>query len=312
MTIKNKLISSSNFRDFDWNKSKLFYHISKCGSFTKAARLSGIDQSVLTRQIQLLEKQVGFPLLVRKVGGVCLTTKGEELLKLVSPFFLGVKGFCEKKYIEIVGEKKRKIRIVTTHALATHVIGDLAIHYTNAHPHVTFEIMADDHVIDVILSDADIAIRPYDPTAQGVIQDLLFSMEKKLYASSEYIEKYGEPKTVHDLKNHHLIVNSFNPERYPFSDILWILRLGMPEGHFHTPSFVTNSLELAISAAQKGKGIVSTYEEMSIIRNANLINILPDVKDKKLTDYFIYPAYLKDDQEIINIKNYLKDNINNY
>jgi molybdenum-dependent DNA-binding transcriptional regulator ModE len=39
---KNKLITAANFKDFDWNKAKLFYHIAKCGSFTKAARLAGI------------------------------------------------------------------------------------------------------------------------------------------------------------------------------------------------------------------------------------------------------------------------------
>jgi len=160
------------------------------------------------------------------------------------------------------------------------------------------------------LSDADIAIRPYDPEAQGIQQELLFSLEKKLYASIEYLEKYGEPKTVDDLTNHHLIVNAFNPEQYPFADILWILRLGMPEGQFNKPSFISNSLELAISAAKRGKGIIGTYEEMSILRDANLLNILPNVKDKAIKVFFTYPDYLVEDPEITSIKNYLNKAIN--
>ena len=55
-----------------------------------------------------------------------------------------------------------------------------------------FEIISDDHVIDVVLNDVDIAIRPHDPHFKGVQQEALFTLEKRLYASSEYIEKYGE------------------------------------------------------------------------------------------------------------------------
>ena len=306
---RNKLITSENLQDFDWNKTKLFYHIAKCGGFVKAALLTGISQGALTRQIQYLENQVGCPLLIRRPGGITLTRKGEELLEMVAPYFLKAKGFFGPTYMEVAGEIRRKIRIVTTNALAAYIIGDLMLDYSNENHHLTFEIIGDDHEVDVILSDADIVIRPYDPQARGVQQELLFSLEKKLYTSQNYLDKYGEPQTVDDLKNHHLIVNSFNPEQYPFSDILWILRLGLPKGKFHKPSFISNSLELAISAAQKGKGIVGTYKEMSILRNANLKNILPNVKDSSIEEYFIFPEYLKDDPEILNIKEYLKNNI---
>ena len=133
MAVKNKLITASNFKDFDWNKAKLFYHIAKSGSFTKAARLADTDQSVLTRQIQILEKQVGCPLLIRKVGGIALTRKGEELLAKVAPFFMEMRGFCGNAYVEMGEEKKRKIRIATTHALAAFV-------FSNAYPKSTCEL----------------------------------------------------------------------------------------------------------------------------------------------------------------------------
>ena len=309
MVKKNKLITASNFKDFDWNKAKLFYHIAKCGSFTKAARLSDIDQSVLTRQIQILETQVGCPLLVRKVGGVSLTRKGEELLAQVAPFFLGMRGFCGNNYVEVTGEKKRKIRIVMTNAVAAYVIGDHLLTYNKDNPHLIFEIIGEDHVLDIILNDADIVIRPYDPEAMNVQQEFLFTLEKKLYASQEYLEKYGEPKTVEELKNHNLIVTSSSPEDYPFADIHWILKLGMPENTKNQPAVLSNSIECMIKAASKGMGIIGSYEKMSILRDANLVNILPDVKDKKLIDYFVYPNYFKGDVEIMNIKNYLAEKL---
>ena len=305
---KNKLITAANFKDFDWNKAKLFYHIAKCGSFTKAARFADIDQSVLTRQVQTLETQVGSPLLIRKAGGITLTRKGEELLKLVTPFFLEVKGFCGNSYIEVGGEKKRKIRVVTTYALAAYVVGDLLLDYSSHHPHLVFEISGDDHTIDVILGDADIAIRPYDSEAQGMQQDLLFCLEKKLYASKKYLEKYGEPETIDDLTKHHLITtNLSHPGDYPYANIQWILKLGLPEGKLHEPVFMSNIIECRIDAAQKGIGILAGYDEMTIFRNENFKNILPEFKDKKIECYFTYPDYLKEDLDIIGIKHYLQN-----
>ena len=311
MAKKNKLITASNFRDFDWNKAKLFYHIVKCGGFMKAARVADIDQSVLTRQIQNLEEQVGSPLLIRKSGGVVTTRKGEELLKMVTPFFLEAKGFCGNSYTEAGGQKKRKIRIVTTNALATYVINDLIIAYNKNNPHLVFEIIGEDHVIDIILNDADIVIRPYDPEAINVQQELLFTLEKKLYASREYLDKYGEPETVEDLKNHRLIVAAYNPANYPYAPIHWILTLGMPEGKKHEPVFLSNSIECMVNAAKEGIGIIGSYETMSILRNSGLKNILPNVKDKKIECYFIFPDYLKEDREIIEIQKHLSQNIKN-
>src|ERR1700748_1600022 len=50
-------------------------------SFSRAAKKLGIDQPWLSRQIQQLEEQLGFPLLARTTRTVELTPDGELLLK---------------------------------------------------------------------------------------------------------------------------------------------------------------------------------------------------------------------------------------
>jgi len=314
MESKNKLITASNFKDFDWNKAKLFYHIAKCGGFVKAARLADIDQASLTRQIQILEKQVGCPLLIRKVGGTTLTRKGEELLENIAPFFLKMRGFCGNAYVEKGEKKKRKIRIATTYALAAYILSDLILDYAKKHPDISFEVVADDCSTDIILNDVDIAIEPLDPRliekkGGGVQYDFLFSVEKRLYASVDYINTYGEPRTVDDLINHHIIAFPL-PETHPYyRDINWILTLGMQEDELHNPVYMSNSIESLIRAAEKSMGIIGSYEEFSIIKDSKLKNILPDVKDKPLKNYFIYPDYLKGDDVIMDIKNYLMEKL---
>lgn len=311
---KNKLITAANFKDFDWNKAKLFYHIAKCGSITKAARLANIDQSVLTRQIQILETQVGSPLLIRKAGGIVLTRKGEELLTKVAPFFLEMRGFCGNHHVEIKGEKKRKIRIATTHALADYLLGDFILDYAKRNSTLSLELICDDYLIDIILNDVDIAIQPLDPNSigkkiEGIQYEYLFSVEKKLYASIDYINIYGEPQTVDDLIHHHIIAFA-QPEVDPNRNINWILTLGMPKGELHQPVYTSNSIESLINAAEKGLGIVGSYEEFGIIKDSNLKRILSSIKDEPVENYFISPDYLKEDEVIIDIKNYLVEKLN--
>ncbi|MBY0500745.1 MAG: LysR family transcriptional regulator [Alphaproteobacteria bacterium] len=296
------------FRNFDWEKAKNFYYVAKLGSFVNAGRFLNLSQSSLSRQVIYLEQHLGCPLFSRHSGGVKLTRKGEELFTIVEATFIGFKGFTRNTHANISNGKKRKIRIATTHADAAYILNDLILDYNEQHPEIVFEIIENDQLIDIFINDVDIAIRPHDPAAQGMQQEPLFALEKKLYASHGYLAKYGEPQTLKDLENHHIIAFG-HPEVHPYADVNWILRLGMPEGKLHEPVFTSNSIECLIGAANKGRGIIASYEKMSILKNASLKNILPNTTYKEKTGYFIYPDYLKNDEDIINIKTYLQQKL---
>ena len=90
-----KLKNFENYRNFDWDLTKSFYFIAKSGSFIEASRVLGVIQPTLTRQVQALEKQLGFPLLVRHMAkGVTLTRKGEELMNRLEDIFQSLREFA--------------------------------------------------------------------------------------------------------------------------------------------------------------------------------------------------------------------------
>ena len=308
MAVKQKTVElekdTPKFRNFDWEKAKTFYYVAKCGSFASAAQFLNISASALSRQIRDLEHQLGCPLFIRHSGGVKLTRKGAELLAIIETTFIELKGFTFNPHAHTSNGKKRTIRIATTHAIAAYILDDLIFAYHDQNPNIVFELITDDHLIDIVLNDVDIAIRPYDPSVRGVQQEELFTLEKKLYASPEYLEKYGEPQTVKELKNHRIIAPA-HPEDFPYADVNWILRLGLPAGQLHEPIFTSTAVECAIKAAKNGLGIIGSYEQMENIKNSQLKNILPDVTDKKVTCYFVFSDYLKKNTELIELKEYL-------
>lgn len=64
----------------DLVKCEAFLSAVDCGSFTAAAESLGYTQSGITRMINSLEAEVGFPLFIRSKKGVVLTENGQMLL----------------------------------------------------------------------------------------------------------------------------------------------------------------------------------------------------------------------------------------
>ena len=63
----------------DTHRLKYFLRIAEEGSITRAAALTGIAQPALSRQLQLLEEDLGVTLFRRTRRGVELTEAGERL-----------------------------------------------------------------------------------------------------------------------------------------------------------------------------------------------------------------------------------------
>jgi len=307
------------YKNFDWDLLKSFYFIAKSGSFLEASRLLGVIQPTFTRQMQALEEQLGFPLLIRHASkGVTLTRKGEELLGFMeSTMMPWIRGYTtDLDAITNELKKKRRLKLTATHAVIAHRLSNYCWDYTLLNPGLTFDLIADDNDTDIVLNDADIAIQTLDPNRKsgrkvsGVQVDYLYSLTKKLYASPDYIKTYGEPQSVEELENHRMIAFPHSEASVNNRIINWILTLGMPEGELHNPVCTSNSIESMVSAAEKGIGIIGSYEEFDIIKNSSLKNILPEVKDKPSKAYFIYHNHLKKDKVIMDFKDYLMEKLN--
>jgi DNA-binding transcriptional LysR family regulator len=289
---------------FDWDKAKYFYYVAKMGSLSETGKFLNISQPSLSRKIIILEEHLKCKLFTRTSKGLELTRKGEELFTIIERTFLELKGFSYNTAVTTNNGQKRKIRISTTHPIAAYILNEHLLAYNTLCPEIIFEVIADDQTIDIIINDVDLAIRPYDTEVKGLQQDPLFTLKKKLYASSKYLEKYGEPKRVEELKNHYIVAQT-DPKTHPYSDIHWILKLGIEEGERHTPIFTSNSLECLIEAVIEGKGIISCYEEMKIVRNNGLKQILPSITGEAVTWYCTYSKSLSGDKDFQNFKDYI-------
>ena len=77
----NEALKTRRPQPMDFKQLQTFLTIAECGSATKAAQLLHIVQPAISRQMRLLEEDLGAPLFVRERNGMELTEAGRTLLE---------------------------------------------------------------------------------------------------------------------------------------------------------------------------------------------------------------------------------------
>ena len=87
------------------------------GSFTKAAEVMGYTQSGLTHLVNSLEREIGFPLIIRSHNGIALTEEGRELMPAIRQF-LQANANLENQIQTITEKQTETIRIAAYASIA--------------------------------------------------------------------------------------------------------------------------------------------------------------------------------------------------
>ena len=87
------------------------------GSFSKASEVVGYTQSGLTHLVNSLEREIGFPLIVRSHNGISLTEQGRELVPAIRQFLLA-NANLENRIQAIAKQQMETIRIAAYASMA--------------------------------------------------------------------------------------------------------------------------------------------------------------------------------------------------
>ena len=276
-----------------WDKLEIFYHVAKVGNFTKAAEMLNKTQPALSRSIAVLEGRIGHRLFHRKAKGLVLTRKGEEVFRTAQRMVMEFSAL--KTNLDEKTGMAGKLRISTASSLASQVLSPHCINFSQQNPDIRFEVICNDHLIDIIQNEVDVAIRPYDSDDRSLVQVHLFTMTAGLYASKEYLSKFGTPQKAEDLDSHRLMIFP-RPQMTPYADVEWSLKVGSTEKR--KPFYAAGSVECLLAAAQEGLGMITSYEEMEGLKKSNLVRVLPDLDGPTYEYYYTYLKHLEGVEKI--------------
>lgn len=273
----------------DWEKLRLFYQVATAGSITTAAERMNISQPALSRSILNLEARLKTQLFNRHKHGITLTRQGEILFRSAHKMFLESR-HAEQALHEDYNEVEGDLTIVTTPAIAATWLMKFIPSFLEKYPDIRLKVIGQLHDEDNILHD--VLIKPYLPMQPTLIQHFVTSFSMRLFASPDYIEKFGMPKDAEDLDNHRLI--SFNSGTHnPMDNINWILKVGYKGGSLREPFLEFNSAPCILRAAQLGLGIVELGKGYPAIEGVELVEILPELKGPVVDIFYIYPEHKK-------------------
>ncbi len=286
----------------DWDKLRIFHVVAGAGSFTRAGETLNLSQSSVSRQISTLEEDLKVPLFHRHARGLNLTEQGEELFKTAREVFTKI-GMAETLVTESIERPRGPLRITTTVAFGSIWLTDRIKDFVEEYPEIEVSLIVREDELNLSMRQADVAIRMTQPRQLNLIKRALFKLHHGAYASPDYIERRGKPRTLEELDQHRLIAydETYHP---PFSDINWLLEAGATPGSPRRPALRVNNIYGMYRAAASGLGIAALPDYMMRLTN-DLVAVLPELEGPVYEAYFVYPEELRHSRRIAAFRDFL-------
>jgi DNA-binding transcriptional LysR family regulator len=291
--------------EIDWDKLRIFHAAAQEGSFTRAGELLGMSQSAVSRQVSALEQELGTPLFHRHARGLILTEEGELLMRAARDIALKLQN-VRAQLVDSRGQPTGTLRVTTTVGIGSTWLTSRINEFIDLYPGIRLELILDDSELDVAMRQADVAIRLRAPTQPDLIQRRLFTLHFHVYASRDYLDRFGEPKTTDDIDKHRIVIFGENAPTY-LKTMNWLCTAGREPGNARQPVFSVNNVNAIRRAVEKGVGIALLPDYLVGPQSA-LVQILPDYEVPSFDGFFVYPAELKDSARVTVFRDFLVAN----
>lgn len=252
---------------------RVFVKVVETGSFSEAARQTGQTPSWVSRQIGILEDQLGVRLLNRTTRRLNATEAGllyyRRARDIVADFDDANLAVSQHE-----GAPRGTLRLnVPSNFGRLHIAPALG-EFIRAYPEIGIDLSMTETVVDLIEDGADMAVRIGKLPDSSLIARKLATQRRIICASPAYLDMHGVPQTPQDLKNHNcLTLKSLS------GSMSWRLRGANGavdidvSGNLHA-----DTGGALLSAALGGLGIVRppTWLAGAEIQAGRLVRILPD------------------------------------
>lgn len=120
-------------------KYRAFLTTIEHNSLTKAAEILGYTQPGISHMISSLERELGFPLLVRAKDGVFPTENARYLQYYMQQIISADEALMETSY-QIRGMERGSLRIGTFYSTSTHWLPEIVSNFLSEHPNIVLSI----------------------------------------------------------------------------------------------------------------------------------------------------------------------------
>jgi DNA-binding transcriptional LysR family regulator len=269
---------------------RYFSKVVETGSFTQAAKAFNVPPSSLSRRVTDLEQVLGATLLKRSTRIVKLTEVGQI-------YYTDVQQILNQ--LEQSNETVRsyqttpmgRLRISSMVGFGEKILLPLLDEFSAIYPEIVLDVSLSDELSTLGRDDVDIAIRGGYAPNERVLAIRLMDNSFIPVASPDYLEKYGVPNNVLELKEHNGLYF-----KTPLGPTPWLCSIN---GQWHDVSgpavAISNNGPWLVKKACNGEGIfmstrwaLSSYLESGQLQELTFEHELAITQNTNLAIYLLY------------------------
>jgi DNA-binding transcriptional LysR family regulator len=263
-----------------FDRLQTFVRVVTEGSFAACAKKQGISSAAVSKQISVLEEELGFILLERTTRRLALTDAGRT-------YFEGAKKIIHELAVmdalaqEVRAEPMGQLKVAAQPHFAQSFIIKRLPQFLKSFPKIRLTLELMERFPDLEREKIDICIGMSRPVSLDCIQKTIGYTHYVLCASPGYLKRFGTPKKPSDLHAHRYINHT---RRTPVNEVL---------GIYVEPYLLLNDTNAMKECALSGLGIVKlhAYVVEEALKKGKLVEILPEFKEPKQPILVNYPPH---------------------
>lgn len=265
----------------------LFTQVIELGSFSKAAEVNGLTNSVVSKRIARLEKVLGSTLIHRTTRSLTLSEAGRVLYaqallvaQASKAAFDSMNGFSES----LQGHIKISVPTISGELVLAEAIAE----FCELYPTISVDMSLDNRFVDPVKEGYDLVIRTGHLEDSNLIARHILDSSWTICAAPGYISRHGKPQAPEDLLRHNCLVYSYQESGardwlFTSHDKIYSLKV---DGNFSTD----NAAALRKAAlAGHGLAYVPRCLVYPDLQAGSLVELLPHQVGKVLGIYAVYP-----------------------
>lgn len=266
-------------KTFNWEDARYFLAVARSGTLGRAAESLNISTITLSRHLSYLQQRTGTPLFTRHSKGLKLTDEGGRLMEYLERAEAEIEAAGE-----IFGSDANSVsgtvRIAAPEGFALRVLTPRLGRLLDTNPELRVEIVPQSRGFSLSRREADIAVMVGKPNEPKLDSLLLGSYSLGLFASPEYLQRSGTPRSLEELTGHSLVGY--------VEDLLFSEKLNIPKAVFsgwQSQTAIYSPIG-QVEAVKAGLGIGMLHRFL-LAPSDNLVHLLPEA-DREREFYLVY------------------------
>lgn len=198
---------------------EIFGKVVALGSFSAAARATGLSQAMVTKHIASLEHRLGARLFHRTTRRISITEAGSAYFEATSRILADLE-LADSAISSTRVEPRGKLRVAAPQSFGTLHLAPLLSAFAETYPEISLELGLNERVVDLVQEGWDVAIRIGQLKDSSLVATRLAPCRMTVCAAQAYLDAFSQPRKVAELAAHNCLVytlsNDIGPKQWTF------------------------------------------------------------------------------------------------